>query len=68
MQDLLILINAYMDGGREGVIELVMEQETAENPPFLHHLENADKEKINKVLEIHKKFRARVRGDAAKLG
>ncbi|ODS36770.1 MAG: hypothetical protein A7316_09830 [Candidatus Altiarchaeales archaeon WOR_SM1_86-2] len=68
MQDLLPLINTYMEGGKERAIELVRGKETKEKPPHMHYLENADKEKINMVVETHKKFRALVRGDAAKLG
>ncbi|HEX55515.1 MAG: hypothetical protein DRO90_01375 [Candidatus Altiarchaeales archaeon] len=36
--------------------------------PYLHNLEDADDEKIKSVVEIHRKFREFMRGEAAKLG
>ncbi len=38
------------------------------NPPHFHYLEGASREKQERVSEIHRKTRALVRGDAAKLG
>jgi energy-converting hydrogenase A subunit R len=36
--------------------------------PYFHCLEDASEEKINEVIKIHREFRERVRGEAAKLG
>ncbi len=100
MRFILVLLNAYMQGGREKVIETVnfWEKEREKfsgnagkipedivsadiidfikkrssnknsSLPYFHCLENLNKEKQEEIIKIHKKFRALVRGDAAKLG
>ena len=37
-------------------------------PPHINYLENADKNKIESTIKIHKEFREFVRGEAARLG
>lgn len=99
MRFLLLIVNAFIRGGKEKVIETVknfeknreelantkkipekfpnnlkeflIEKFSDENfiMPYFHYLENIDEKKRKEILQIHKKFRAFVRGEAtAKLG
>lgn len=67
MLDLLGIIEAYGQGGKERVKEVVKEkeQENSEEGPCFNWLETSD---LKKIAPVHKKFRALMRGEAAKLG
>jgi len=71
MRFLYILADAFACGGREAALQSAKKWEHVydESLPFcIHNLEGASEGKIDKVLEIHSKFRKLVRGEAAKLG
>jgi energy-converting hydrogenase A subunit R len=103
MRFLLIIAEAFLNGGRSLVMEIVKEWESRREefiknpkeippklipeedvkkfliekiskdeefmPPYFHVLENISEEKQMNIAQIHKKFRAFVRGEAtAKLG
>jgi len=75
MRPLLKIAFAFEEGGRANAIEAArgLEEErncldpSAEVPRF-HCLEGADEQKIKEVVEIHRSYRKRMRGEAAKLG
>lgn len=77
----LPVLQAFL-GGKEKAIELVKELEKSREKVYsfeslgklrnvdveYHCIENADDTKIKEIIEIHKKFRMKVRGEAGKLG
>lgn len=75
MRFLYILADAFARGGTEAVLQTAEKWEkitgstpTPTLPFYIHNLEGASEGEIDKVVDIHKKFRKLVRGEAAKLG
>ncbi|MCK4245493.1 MAG: HAD hydrolase family protein, partial [Candidatus Omnitrophica bacterium] len=71
MQDLWLILKAWIYGGREEVKRVVLqkeEEQTSNNKSYYHWLDGKNSEELARVLEIHRGFRKLVRGEAAKLG
>ena len=66
MRDILRILSAWEEGGRAGAIEAVKALEGSTEPPFYSVLEG--REDFGEVERLHKRMRAEVRGEAAKLG
>ncbi|WP_456473882.1 HAD family hydrolase [Candidatus Pyrohabitans sp.] len=70
LRALLPVLDAFAEGGRKGALEAVRELETdgEDDKPAYALFPAASREKLERTLEVHRRFRALVRGDAAKLG
>lgn len=66
MRNLSLITSSWEVAGKEGVLEAVMEKEGSEEDPYYHVLEG--RKSFEDVLEIHRKMRNMVRGEAGKLG
>jgi energy-converting hydrogenase A subunit R len=71
MKDILFVLNQWLDGGREG-LRLAIRKLPApddEEGPFYDWLVSKNADEMGKILRVHKKMRALVRGEAvARLG
>ena len=71
LRALLPVLDAFAEGGRSAALEAVRELETSDaedDKPAYALFPAASREKLERTLEVHRRFRALVRGDAAKLG
>ncbi len=65
MMDLLVVLEQWEKGGREGVMKAFAERKDKKEP-YIHVL--AGRENFEDVIKVHKELRNVVRGRAAKLG
>jgi len=78
---LLVLTSAFVDGGREGVLDVIRRIEegaeiqelvpvgfNAPKPPVFTLLEGTAEEKLREATRVHGVYRSLVRGQAGKLG
>jgi len=69
LEDLWAVLEAWAKGGREAVKQMVKEKERTGGIDNREHFHWLDGEKISAaVIEIHRRIRHLVRGEAAKLG
>lgn len=79
LRDVYMLIDKWVEGGREGLRQALNpplppfskggEGGFAEDSHYYHWLEGINKEEIEEILRIHKEFRKKVRGEiTARLG
>ena len=67
IKDLLFILKEWLDGGREKIrlaLDKMLEPQS-ELGPFYHWLVGKKPEELDKILNIHKKMRTLVRGEAA---
>ncbi len=76
LRDIHLIIDRWVENGREGVKQAVLtgirgqgSGIKVDDGPFYHWLEGLSKEEMDEILKLHKKFRKRVRGEVtARLG
>lgn len=65
LRSILPIISAFLKGGKDKAVEAARWLEKSANYSCL---ENADKKKLEQVINTHKRYRMLVRGQAGKLG
>lgn len=70
---LYVVTSTFASEGKEGALNTVRDWESLCEPdnfnfPHFHCLEDVSEEELEEVITIHKVYREKVRGDAAKLG
>jgi energy-converting hydrogenase A subunit R len=66
MRNLSLITDSWETGGKDAVFKAVAEKESSDEDPYYHVLEGKDD--LDDIVEVHKKVRKVVRGQAGKLG
>jgi len=68
LRDLRLLMDKWVENGREGVKSEIQNQRSKiqiEDGPYYHWLEGLGEKELGEILDIHKRFRKAVRGEVA---
>lgn len=71
MQDIQLILNVYIKEGRKGLKRVILQREaeqTRNSSSYYHWLVGKNSKEVDDILNIHKRFRQLVRGEAAKFG
>jgi energy-converting hydrogenase A subunit R len=71
MRNIQLILNAWKEEGRNVLKQVILrkeEEQTDGSKSYYHWIIGKKQEEFTEILEIHKKFRKLVRGEAAKLG